>query len=80
MVISSQSQLFPPRNLRLGVMNWKESSGIDDNGLPRPLAVYKRVNAHVVMPIAHDIAAHPAILDVVEGVLRLDIRIYSTEF
>tara|TARA_B110000259_G_C13759485_1_gene300043 strand:+ start:211 stop:381 length:171 start_codon:yes stop_codon:yes gene_type:complete len=48
--------------------------------LPRPLAVYKRVNAHVVMPIAHDIAAHPAILDVVEGGLRPDILLYSTEF
>lgn len=51
-----------------------------DNSLPRPLAVYKRVNAHVVMPIAHDIAAHPAILDVVEGVLGPDILLYSTEF
>jgi len=51
-----------------------------DNGLSRPLNVYKRVNAHVVMPIAHDIAAHPAILDVVEGVLGPDIMLYSTEF
>ena len=32
------------------------------------------------MPIAHDIAAHPAILDVVEGVLGPDILLYSTEF
>jgi hypothetical protein len=64
---------------------WRdELEGIErdwlDNGLPRPLAVYKRVNAHVVMPIAHDIAAHPAILDVVEGGLRPDILLYSTEF
>jgi hypothetical protein len=32
------------------------------------------------MPIAHDIAAHPAILDVVEAVLGPDIMLYSTEF
>ena len=51
-----------------------------DNGLSRPLNVYKRVNAHIVMPIAHDIAAHPAILDVIEGVLGPDIMLYSTEF
>ncbi|MDT2031806.1 hypothetical protein [Planktomarina sp.] len=36
-----------------------------DIGLPRALNVYKRVNAHVVMPLAYEIAAHSAILDVV---------------
>ena len=44
-----------------------------DNGLPRALNVYKRVNAHVVMQLASEIAAHSAILDVVEGILGLDI-------
>ena len=51
-----------------------------DNELARPLNTYKRVNAHVVMPIAHEIAAHPRILDAVEGILGPDILLYSTEF
>ena len=51
-----------------------------DNGLPRALNVYKRVNAHIVMPLAHEIAAHSAILDVVEGILGPDVLLYSTEF
>jgi hypothetical protein len=48
--------------------------------LARALNVYKRVNAHVVMPFAYEIAAHSAILDVVEGILGPDILLYSTEF
>ena len=51
-----------------------------DNGLPRALNVYKRVNAHLVMPLAYEIAAHSAILDVVEGILGPDVLLYSTEF
>ena len=31
------------------------------------------------MPAAHEIAAHPVILDVVESVLGLDILLYSKE-
>ncbi|WP_299650132.1 phytanoyl-CoA dioxygenase family protein [uncultured Tateyamaria sp.] len=48
--------------------------------LPHPLNTYKRVNAHVVMPMAVRIARDPAILDVIEGILGPDILIYSTEF
>jgi hypothetical protein len=51
-----------------------------DNGLPLPLNTYKRVNAQCVMPLACDIGLHPAILDVVQGVLGPDIMLYSTEF
>ena len=51
-----------------------------DNNLPLPLNTYKRVNAQCVMPLACDIGLHPAILDVVEGVLGPDIMLYSTEF
>ncbi len=51
-----------------------------DNGLPRPLMTYKRVNAQLVMPLAHEIGTHPAILDAVEGVLGPDILLYSVEF
>ncbi|MEO0358431.1 MAG: phytanoyl-CoA dioxygenase family protein, partial [Pseudomonadota bacterium] len=51
-----------------------------DAGLPRPLMTYKRVNAQLVMPLAHDIGTHPAILDVVTGVLGPDILLYSVEF
>lgn len=48
--------------------------------LPHPLNTYKRVNAHVVMPMAARIARDHAILDVIEGILGPDILIYSTEF
>lgn len=48
--------------------------------LPHPLNTYKRVNAHVVMPMAARIAQNPGILDVIEGILGPDILIYSTEF
>ncbi|MEX0308987.1 MAG: phytanoyl-CoA dioxygenase family protein [Tateyamaria sp.] len=48
--------------------------------LPHPLNTYKRVNAHVVMPMAARMAAEPAVLDVIEGILGPDILIYSTEF
>ncbi len=51
-----------------------------DAGLPLPLNTYKRVNAQVVMPFLVDIARHPAILDVVEGILGPDILIYAAEF
>lgn len=51
-----------------------------DAGLPLPLNTYKRINSHVVMPMAATIAKDPAILDVVEGILGPDILIFSTEF
>lgn len=51
-----------------------------DNGLPLPLNTYKRVNAQIVMPLAHEIGMHPAILDAVEMILGPDIMLYSTEF
>ncbi len=51
-----------------------------DAGLPRPLNSYKRVNAHLVMPFALEIGRHPALLDVIEGILGPDLMIYSVEF
>ncbi len=48
--------------------------------LPLPLNTYKRVNAHLVMPLAARIAQDPRVLDVVEGVLGPDIMIWSAEF
>lgn len=48
--------------------------------LPHPLNTYKRVNAHVVMPMAARLARDPGVLDVIEGILGPDILIYSTEF
>jgi hypothetical protein len=51
-----------------------------DAGLPLPLNTYKRINAHLVMPMVDQIARTPAILDVVEGILGPDIMIYSGEF
>lgn len=51
-----------------------------DAGLPQPLNMYKRVNAHLVLPMAHAIGAEPAILDVVEGILGPNLLIYGVEF
>ena len=51
-----------------------------DAGLPLPLNTYKRVNAQVVMPFVAEIARHPAVLDVVEGILGPDILVYAAEF
>ncbi len=51
-----------------------------DNGLPLPLNTYKRVNAHIVMPMAARIATDPRVLDVVEGILGPDILVYAAEF
>ena len=51
-----------------------------DADLPRPLAQYKRVNSHCVMPLAARIASHPRVLDMVEGVLGPDILCWAAEF
>ncbi|WP_108816525.1 phytanoyl-CoA dioxygenase family protein [Loktanella sp. Alg231-35] len=51
-----------------------------DNGLPLPLNTYKRINAHVVMPMVATIATHPGVLDVIEGILGPDIMVFSGEF
>lgn len=48
--------------------------------LPLPLNTYKRVNSHLVMPLAARLAMDPRILDAVEGVLGPDIMIWSAEF
>jgi hypothetical protein len=51
-----------------------------DNGLPLPLNTYKRINAQVVMPLAHELGTHPAILNAVSAVLGPDVMLYSVEF
>lgn len=51
-----------------------------DGGLPHPIAQYKRVNSHCVMPMAAGIAMQTAILDAVEGILGSDLLIWSCEF
>ncbi len=54
--------------------DWREAN------LPLPLNTYKRVNAHLVMPIAARIALDARVLDVVQGVLGPDIMVWSAEF
>lgn len=51
-----------------------------DNGLPLPLNTYKRINAHVVMPMVAEIARLPSVLNVIKGILGPDIMIFSAEF
>ncbi len=62
----------------------QELEDIEENyltaDLPHPLNFYKRSNSHVVMPMAYRIGAHPAVLDVIEGILGPDILIFSVEF
>ncbi len=48
--------------------------------LPLPLNTYKRVNAHLVMPLAARLALDTRILDRVEGILGPDIMVWSAEF
>ena len=48
--------------------------------LPLPLNTYKRVNAQVVMPIAHKLGTHAGILGAVTGILGPDVMLYSVEF
>lgn len=51
-----------------------------DNGLPKPLNSYKRVNSNVVLPFSHRLSTDPRILDVVEGIIGPDIMVYGAEF
>ncbi len=51
-----------------------------DADLPLPFNTYKRVNAHLVMPMAARIALDARVLDVVQGVLGPDIMVWSAEF
>ena len=48
--------------------------------LPHGFNQYCRVNAHVVLQMAAELARHPVILDAVEGVLGPDILVWSAEF
>ena len=48
--------------------------------LPHPLATYKRVNAHCVIPLAARLGADPRILDCVESIIGPDILVWSVEF
>ncbi|MEO0567227.1 MAG: phytanoyl-CoA dioxygenase family protein [Pseudomonadota bacterium] len=61
-------------NIERDFKDWK------GRGLPLPLNTYKRVNSHCVIPLAHQIAADPRVLDVIEGILGPDILIWSVEF
>ena len=48
--------------------------------LPRPIDQYLRVHAECVLPLAVEIALHPAILDSVESILGADLMVWSSEF
>ncbi|MEM9498821.1 MAG: phytanoyl-CoA dioxygenase family protein [Pseudomonadota bacterium] len=71
---AAQSYRTELETLETGYKDWKA------RGLPLPLATYKRINAHCVIPMAHRIAADPCVLDVIEGILGPDILIWSVEF
>lgn len=51
-----------------------------NNGLPRPLNQYKRSACHIVMPLASEIASHPALLNTMSGILGDDLLVWSCEF
>lgn len=54
-----------------------EATQLDET---RSVKSYKRVNAHVVMPFAYDLAADAAILDLIEGIIGPNILVYGVEF
>ncbi|WP_306116481.1 MULTISPECIES: phytanoyl-CoA dioxygenase family protein [unclassified Roseovarius] len=54
--------------------DWREAD------LPHPLNMYKRTNAHCVLPLAARMASDPRVLDAVEGILGPDLMIWSAEF
>ena len=47
--------------------------------LPHPLNAYKRVNAHVTIPLVARLARMPRVLDAVESLLGPDFLIYAAE-
>lgn len=51
-----------------------------NSDLPLPLIMYKRVNAHCVMPLAAKLAQDPRVLDIVQGILGPNLMIWSAEF
>lgn len=51
-----------------------------DAGLPRALSQYKRTNSNCVIPLAARLATHPAVLDIVEGIIGPDVLIWGSEF
>ncbi|MGB0508154.1 MAG: phytanoyl-CoA dioxygenase family protein, partial [Pikeienuella sp.] len=48
--------------------------------LPHPMQMYRRSNAHAVIPLAAEIATHPSILDAVQDILGPDLLIWGAEF
>lgn len=48
--------------------------------LPLPLNSYKRVNSHVVLPMAAQLASDPRVLNVVESILGSNLLVWSAEF
>lgn len=48
--------------------------------LPKPLNLYKRVNAHCTMPFAARLALHPTVLNAVESILGSDVFIWGAEY
>ncbi len=50
------------------------------DGSKRDFNQYLRVNAHLVMPMAVEIAGNPVILDAIESIIGSNILIWSVEF
>lgn len=51
-----------------------------ENGPRRDFNQYLRVNAHLVMPMAVELARNPVILDSVESIIGPNVMIWSVEF
>ena len=52
----------------------------ESNGLDRDLNQYFRVNAHLVLPMATELARNPVILDAIESIIGPNILVWSVEF
>ena len=78
--------LFPIRAMSLeNAANYRQrleklEATFDTNGSRRELNQYLRVNAHVVMPMAVELARNAVILDAIQSIIGPDIMIWSVEF
>jgi hypothetical protein len=58
----------------------RQETDYGDDGLPRPINQYHRVNAHLVSEVARAAALDPRILDAVESILGPDLMLWSCEY
>lgn len=78
--------LFPIRVLSLdeASVSRAELESLENNtcsdSIPRPLSQYLRVHSECVLPMAANLALHPAVLNAVESILGPNIMVWGAEY